>query len=99
MNKFTHTLLNLGLGVICAFVGSWAIMSLWAWFLVPAGLPAISMLTAFGVDLLVTLLTFHAPRGYSEVEPEEVTLRLWRYGICFPLSFLAAGWLALAIFG
>ncbi len=47
------------LQVLSAFVRGWAVAKLWGWFVVPVfGLPALSYAAAYGLALLVTLLTY-----------------------------------------
>lgn len=72
---------------------------MWAWFLVPAGMPAISVLTAFGIDLIATALTFSPPRVEPDYAAEDITYRLLKWCLLFPGMLLVVGWIALATFG
>jgi hypothetical protein len=62
--------------------------TLWWWFLVPLGLPAISMAHAFGIDMLVSLWTMRLPRqGDNEGVAKRVAKRM--LGVAL---MLAMGW-------
>lgn len=41
---------------------------LWLWFLVPMGLPAITIPTAVGITIIVTRLTSNTPPDFEEME-------------------------------
>ena len=43
-------------GLAVAVLGAFALSTVWGWFMVPVGLPAISMLTAYGAMLVITCL-------------------------------------------
>ena len=43
-----------------AFLGAWALVLMWRWFIVPIGAPAIGYWNAMGVGLVSALL-MHAP--------------------------------------
>ena len=79
---FSVWILLLPLGILRAFI----IRDLWSWFIVPLGVPEISVLHAFGIGLFTTLfvdqmLTIHMMR-----KDDKDALRLFLHGI--------AGWLA-----
>jgi len=46
---------------------------LWLWFLVPLGLPKISILGAAGIAMLARLFTYENPFGYSDGDKERTT--------------------------
>ena len=98
-NNTLHTIFNLALGAALSVFGAFVIATLWAWYLVPIGIPAISLLTAFGIDLIVTLLTFSAPIGKTELTNDQITERLLRWALLFPATVLLWGWAAYALFG
>lgn len=98
-NSTLHTLFNLALGAALGVFGAFVIATLWAWYLVPIGLPSISLLTAFGIDLIVTLLTFSVPTGKTDLTNAQLTERLLRWALAFPATVLIWGWAAHALFG
>ena len=73
--------------------GGWAVSILWAWFLVPLGLPPISWATAAGLKLLVYYCTY-TPIYYGEDKRTETQ----KMGACIaglylgPFVYLASGW-------
>jgi len=51
-------LLIVWIAAICV-VNGWAISILWGWFLVPLGIPAISVPQAIGIAILTAMLFYH----------------------------------------
>jgi hypothetical protein len=45
------------LGTLTTLWGSWVFETVWTWYLVPAGVPAISQFTAVGIIIIATSLT------------------------------------------
>lgn len=52
---------TLPMGVLVSLLGSLAIMTGWGLFVVPLGVPAIGLATAFGLALLVGLVSIRTP--------------------------------------
>lgn len=50
---------------LSAVLNGWALAILWGWFMVPFGLPALSIPTAIGVALVVSFLT-HQTDHYED---------------------------------
>lgn len=92
-------LFNVVLGLALALFGAWVITCLWSWYLVPVGLPAISLKTAFGLDLLVSMLTTRLSEDDRGLTSEQVTHRLVERGLCLPAMLLVLGWGGLVFFG
>ena len=66
-----------------------ALYHLWGWFLVPLGLPAVSVPWGIGIGLVVSYLTHHEiPKKGEETE----TVALWTSAFFRPLLALAVGW-------
>lgn len=57
--------INIMLTVIGAVLQVFLLTSLWAWFVVPIGVPAISYAQAFGLNLLVTYFQVRAPKVFK----------------------------------
>ena len=69
-------------------LGGWVISILWGWFIVPAfGLPAISIPTAIGIDLLVTYMTWHGGK-----EDDSSTGKTFLMVLVCPGTMLLIGW-------
>jgi len=90
-------LLILGAVVGLALLGIWwgyAIHVLWAWFVVPIGLPAISIAQAYGLSVLFGL--FMNTRGLDV--GKEKTSDEWAVsvtiGVLMPAVALLFGWIA-----
>lgn len=77
------------------FLNAWALTSLWAWFIVPFGLPPIGMAWAMGLSTLASLL-----RGIRQEPKTEGAEALKRLGMAYlnaallPLICLLVGWIA-----
>lgn len=83
---------------ISAFMRGWAISVLWGWFVVPLGVPALSILSAIGLSFLVELLTFNSTRAIKDVQTDERSLEdklAHSYAIALLLypAFVFFGWI------
>ena len=66
-----------------------AVMYLWRWYVVPIfGLPALSLIQAFGLSILVGCMSHQHPGADRKAKPADVLL------VFNPLAYLAFGWLA-----
>lgn len=95
-DESSSALLALILLPVSALVTTWVLYTLWGWYAVPVGLPAVTMKTAYGFDLLITLLTFHAApnaENAKDVPWRQIVKRIWTFSIVFPLSTLLLGWI------
>jgi len=54
--------------VAVAIVNGWAVSILWGWFLVPLGLPQISIPHAMGLVVLITMLFYHRNNNNNDDE-------------------------------
>jgi hypothetical protein len=72
---------------IRGFVLSW----LWYWFVVPFGLPLLSITWAMGFSLTVGYLTQN-PDNQKEIDAATMTSQVIAMGIIFPLFVLCFGW-------
>lgn len=67
---------------------------MWGWFVVPLGVPAITVPIAYGLTLVVSMFR---PSSYPDDEtPEEARFREKRalfFGVISPAVVLALGWL------
>lgn len=64
---------------------------LWAWFLLPLGLPAIGMAHAVGISALVGLLAHQAP---PDLNDDDRLHKVFQWAVCGPIAALALGWIA-----
>jgi hypothetical protein len=67
---------------------------MWGWFLVPLGVPSIGVAHAWGLAMLLSLLTFKLKQDNSTLHE---LLAGIIYGIIFPPIALFFGWIALMI--
>lgn len=67
-------ILQIGAMILGAFVGR----DLWIWYMVPLGLPVITVAHAFGVDLIVTFWTSRVSKEMIEADNEDDDYRLKR---------------------
>ena len=65
-----------------------ALMLLWEWFMVPTfGLPAISMMQAIGIGIIVSIMTMqHIPRN------EDEKIEMFKFSFLTPVLATAIGW-------
>lgn len=78
------------LGPLFAVFEGFALKTLWAWFLVPLGLPAIGLAHAVGVAALIGLVTHQTPA----TNDDEHTARVLVFGAISPGGALVVGWIA-----
>ena len=79
---FSVWILLLPLGILRAFI----IRDLWSWFIVPLGVPEISVLHGFGIGLFATLFVDQMLTIQMMRKDDKDAIRLFLSGI--------AGWLA-----
>lgn len=76
-------------------LNGWALMTLWGWFVVPLGPPAVGLWHALGLSLLCQMLTARRP---APKRGDETGLRhqlgLLAYAVLIPLLALGLGWCA-----
>lgn len=84
------------------FVGivlrGWALSTLWAWFLVPMGAPAITITTALGISVIIGLFTSHLNRETVKVGDKSVAdlfTTVIAKSIGGPLMSVLVGWIVL----
>lgn len=71
------------LAIICSFT----IMVMWGWFIVPLGLPAINIVHACGIDMLVTFIITTEP-------PKKLPFwDRWIYAVSFAIMTSLFGWI------
>lgn len=56
METFSKIVLLLVLAIGAVITGAWAFSTLWGWFVVPLGFPALSWAHAYGIMLVVNIL-------------------------------------------
>lgn len=79
--------------VSLAFRG-YVLQQLWAWFLVPLGVVAISLPHALGISGLIWFFVMHTPsvtKDDDDAGTKIVKALLWQFGT--PVMALASGWL------
>lgn len=76
-----------------ALIRAWAFCKIWAWFLVPVGLPDVTYLTAIGVSLLVGLV---APGSKKKGEGPGLGEAV-AVGVVTPLLIVGMGWMFHAV--
>lgn len=69
----------------------WAISTLWAWFLVPLGAPAIGIAAAAGIAVTISAIRMKGARN----EPERTTRQSIEYLVGLfiaPVMYVGVGW-------
>jgi len=99
MEAFGKIIAIIVLTILSIFVGAWAFSTLWSWFIVPIGLPAIGYAHAYGLMIVTSFLKMR-PKDFDTSDNKErksfgehVT-RLFMY-IFFYLVAVGMGWLTL----
>ena len=87
IDGFLCLLLILPVVFFCAYVGK----TLWWWFVVPLGAPAIGMAQAYGIDILVSFWMMRLPR--NEADDENMAGRTIKKMGAVALCLLG-GWIA-----
>jgi hypothetical protein len=89
---FTWTV---GLFVVCLGV-TWlgfVVQTLWGWFLVPMGAPAITLSQAVGMDMIATLFGTGSARKFPGEDDDEHSKYLLRRLALAPFLALVVGWI------
>lgn len=63
---------------------------LWAWFLVPIGLPAVTMVSAIGISITIKMIVAGLPNTKDNPDYQYLVI----YSFIYPLMSLALGWIA-----
>lgn len=73
----------------------WALSILWGWFMVPLGLPALPLVTAMGVALVVSFMTYQRIPDCKEKDKEwyERLGDTLGHIILMPFLVLGIGWI------
>ena len=99
MEVFGKIIAIIVLTALSIFVGAWAFSTLFGWFLVPLGLPAIGYAHAYGLMLMTSFLKMR-PKDFDTSDTTERksfgehVARLFVY-IFFYLVAVGMGWLTL----
>ena len=107
-NTAWGTLFGCGIGLLLAagiiigssVLGGWVLSLLWAWFLVPMGLPAITIAQAIGVSLVISMLTQQFIPDARTAEQRKA--QLWHnvlITILHPFMVLLMGWIVRGFLG
>lgn len=78
-----------GLSIVLGLIRGFVLSYLWQWFAVPFGLPEISVIHAWGLSMLVALLTYETP---YQGPAEEAKYKLIGH-ILSPFVLLLAGYI------
>lgn len=70
---------------------AFALTQLWFWFLVPLGVPAITLAQGVGISLIAAILTHQIPRGEAD---DEHILTVLAVHLVMPPVALLIGWVA-----
>ena len=78
------------LGVV---VNGWVLSHLWIWFLVPLGLPVISVAHCIGISMVTSWLTYQYQTSKGEEDGSKVLTNLAIVFIVRPLATLGIGYI------
>lgn len=84
---FNLIMFTLAMAVVAAILRGWILTVLWGWFIVPLGVPSISIATALGIVIIIDMLV-HRP-DTSETKKDKVTSVPELLGIVFSKAFLS----------
>jgi hypothetical protein len=70
---------------------AYVLSTLWGWFLVPLGVMDIEMAQAYGIALLVAMLTYEHTRSADSDDKLETTIRAIFVTFFYPLVILILG--------
>lgn len=86
-------IITLGLIPISYLLYGFVLKTMWAWFLVPLGLPSIGLGTAIGIRIMYTLIEYntHSPEEEDTVKKFIIALAtmVFKPLICLGLGYLA----------
>lgn len=69
MRVLVVLLVFVGAMIAASILNGWALVQLWGWFMVPLGLPVLSLPWAIGIAVVVSFLTNHnEPRKSDDVD-------------------------------
>lgn len=71
-----------------ALLNGWAIATLWGWFVVPLGVKVISFAHAFGLSLIVSVMTTRGVQGEDSFKSKLVK------AIMLPIVAVLFGWIS-----
>lgn len=97
LNKAIVSLIGVCIMAVVSFaVKAWVLSAVWAWFIVPVGLPAIGVAHAVGI-----MLTYSAIRGLSHADmyaikqdKEKPIARMFSHGVIAPMIVYACALIA-----
>lgn len=82
-----------GVGIVLGMLINGIVLSfLWQWFLVPLGLPALGLIHAMGVGLIVRYLTYQTVNCKKEDDQQQVWVQL-ASSLLYPLFILLFGFI------
>lgn len=85
----------IGLIFVGVVLRGWALSTLWAWFLVPIGVPAIGIATALGISVIIGLFTVHLNNDKIKISNKsspELIGNVLAKAIGGPLMSVFVGW-------
>lgn len=88
--------LGLAASVLSSILRGYVLSILWGWFVVPFGVPPISVAWAIGISVLVTLLTTQYVKTEGDSKPDFVTMTF--FGISIPLIAWFIGFIVHSFF-
>lgn len=84
-------ILSIGLFYLLALLEAFVIKTMWGWFLVPQfAFPAIGLAHAYGLSLLIGMVTHQAP---SDLDGDERMEKVLRYSLGGSIATIAVGWI------
>jgi len=93
--KFLMILVFWCIGLVNLMLQGYVLSTLWGWFLVkPLGLPALEVVPAIGLTLIVSLLVarFREPKKDKQ-EDLARNFQILLFGFIYPLMVFGTGWL------
>lgn len=80
---------------LAVFLNAYVLSVLWLWFIVPLGMPVLSLTTAVGIAVIVSLFQqTHQSKENDKTESAEAKIgKAFSLVLAKPLGALAVGWL------
>lgn len=93
MEAFIAMIISILISIPITVWQGFVLTKLWAWFIVPVfALPALGLIPAIGLALVISLLTTHIPATNEDVRLERLLVHQLVMGFVLPAFALLSGW-------
>lgn len=95
MERFVYAVIIMVVGFILGIYNAWLFIDLWKWFVVPLGLPSLTLWAAYGLMLVLQwpLMSLHVRSELaSEKEPSDAAATAISRGILLSAAHTVSFW-------